>query len=237
MSCDVFILAAGLGTRLRPLTLTVPKPLVEVNGKPLIAYHLERLAKEGFTRVMINLHYLPDKIKDFVGDGDKWGIKASFSFEPDLLDTGGGIKNVEKWYHAEQILVLNSDSLFDSSLSLKELLNTHLATKAEMTLLVGEESQAFTPLWVSENSKLVGFIDPPLDPTGAHRVSYLGAMVISRSLLKSMPAKGTPFSITAGVIPKLLAGAKTISTLGYRGYWNDIGTPERLNEASKYFVK
>ena len=237
MTTDVFILAAGLGTRLRPLTETVPKPLIEVNGKPLIAYHLERLQKEGFKRVMINLHYLPDKIRQYVGNGDKWGLEVSYSFEPTLLDTGGGVKNIEAWIRGENLLIVNSDSLFEDSLSLKTLLSKHLAAAPAMTLLVGPGSPSFTPLYVDEETNLVGFGRDFLPGSKYQQVSYLGVMVLSCKLLSTMPSIGVPFSLTSGIIPGLLSTSGKIRTVRFEKFWSDVGTPERLEEASNFFQK
>jgi len=241
MKGDVFLLAAGLGTRLRPLTDSTPKPLIEVNGKPLIVYHLERIKRDGFSRVMINLHYLPEKIRDFIGDGSEWDLSISYSFEPVLLDTGGGVKNIEPWLESENLLILNSDSLFDESFSISELLSSHLnkngANERQMTLLVGPPSQEFTSLWRNDENKLVGFSGTVSPHEGATPVSYLGAMVLSRSLLASMPERGVPFSLTSGVIPQLLARGEEVGVVNFNGYWSDIGTPERLISASKYFTQ
>ncbi len=247
MTVDVFLLAAGLGTRLRPLTETIPKPLVEVCGKPLIVRHLERLSAEGFRRVMINLHYLPDQIRSYVGDGSRWGLEVEYSFEPVLLDTGGGIKNAELWYQAREILVINSDSLFDSTLSLGKVVEAHRQASATLTLvvspgLVSPGRREFTPLWVNKESDLVGFAKPPVVLEKQFQeeyseVSYLGVMVFSKTLLSLMPERGKPFSLTSGIIPKLLADGQRVHTLPFAGYWNDIGTPERLLAASNFFKK
>jgi len=237
MKVDVFILAAGLGTRLRPLTDTVPKPLIEVNGKPLIAYHLERLSREGFHRVRINLHYLPEKIREYVGSGSKWGLDVSFSFEPVLLDTGGGVKNVESWLKSDNLLIINSDSVFDESLSLKAFVSKHLASSSSMTLLVGPSDQHFTPLYTDQNTDLVGFGKDFSSTSSTVPVSYLGVMAINRKLMALMPPVGVPFSLTTGIIPGLLSTGEKIRTVAFDKFWSDVGTPERLEQASKYFEK
>ena len=100
------ILAAGLGTRMRPLTDTVPKPLLKVGGKYLIAYHLENIAKTDITDVVINTHWLAEKIPAALGDGSRWGLNIHYSHEPELLETAGGIAN------AMQTLVGDGDDRF-----------------------------------------------------------------------------------------------------------------------------
>lgn len=235
MKPDAFILAAGLGTRLRPLTDNIPKPMIEVNGKPLIAYHLERLAKEGFARVMINTHYLPDKIKDFVGTGSKWGLEVSYSYEPVLLDTGGGVKNIEGWIKSENLLIINSDSCFDQSFSFESLVSAHMAELPEMTLLVGPGSKTYTPLYIDSSQNLIGFGKDFLPTAETTCVTYLGVLVLSTELLLTMPPVGVPFSLISGIAPGLLSTGQKIRTVTFNNFWSDVGTPERLEEASKYF--
>lgn len=235
---DVFLMAAGLGTRLRPITDKIPKPLVEVGGKALIDRHLLRCQEQGFKRVMINLHYLPEKIKDHIQDGSRYGLNISYSFEPQLLNTGGGIKNIEDWIQTPELMVINSDSLFDSTLNLKELLRVHRKNEGKMTLLVrkcgleGGEDKDFTKLWV-QNSRLKRFGNG--NPGECSPVNYLGVMVLSTSLFDGFPSKGTPFSITSDVIPRLLAGNGLIEVVQFDGFWSDIGTTDRFEAASKLF--
>jgi MurNAc alpha-1-phosphate uridylyltransferase len=237
MNLQAFILAAGLGTRLRPLTDTIPKPMVALAGKPLLVRHLDRLSSEGFEEVMINLHYLPDKIKEFVGDGKDWNLSVSYSFEPTLLDTGGGVKNIEEWIKGDSLLIINSDSVFDDSFSFKSVLREHHSLPdTKLTLLVGPSDEQYTPLFIDGGQNLVGFGRSYVPKDGETTVAYLGVMVISSSLLKAAPAVGTPFSLTADIIPGLLARKEKIRTVKYDGFWSDVGTPERLESASKYFT-
>src|SRR5262245_7059025 len=105
------ILAAGLGTRLRPLTHSTPKALLLVNGRPLIYYSLKLLEKHGIREAVINLHYLGDLIQKELGDGSKFGLRIHYSWEPQILGTGGGIKKASTFLEQESFLVVNSDVL------------------------------------------------------------------------------------------------------------------------------
>ncbi len=107
------ILAAGRGERMRPLTDTIPKPLIAIKNKSLIIYHLEKLARAGIKEVVINISYLADKIKDFVGDGSKYGIKIIYSYEPEVLETGGGIFQALPFLGPEPFLVISADIYTD----------------------------------------------------------------------------------------------------------------------------
>ncbi|MBI2092402.1 MAG: nucleotidyltransferase family protein [Deltaproteobacteria bacterium] len=110
------ILAAGLGTRLRPLTHKTPKPLLPVNGRPMIDFSLARVKKAGITNVIINLHYLGGQIKKYVGSGRRYGLKIRYLHEPKILGTGGGIKNAERFLNGGPFVVINSDTLIDIDL-------------------------------------------------------------------------------------------------------------------------
>ncbi len=108
---QAMILAAGFGTRLRPFTDNLPKPLLEINGKTLIARHLDKLAAIGVTRVLINVAYLGDKIKASIGNGERWGIAITYSTEPETepLDTGGAVGKVLKWFDNKPFIIVAAD--------------------------------------------------------------------------------------------------------------------------------
>src|SRR3989344_735422 len=89
------ILCAGLGTRLRPVTDTIPKPMLPLLGKPMLEYNIEQFKKHGVTEFFFNLHYLPEVIREYFGDGSKWGVKITYNFEPKILGTAGGMKSFE----------------------------------------------------------------------------------------------------------------------------------------------
>ncbi len=105
----VFLLAAGIGKRLRPLTNSLPKPLIEVHGKPIILWSIERLRESGFKDIVINLFYKGEQIKKFLGDGSNYGVKIEYSFEDDLLGTGGGIQKALNLLGDEQFLLVSTD--------------------------------------------------------------------------------------------------------------------------------
>src|SRR5215213_7974180 len=134
------ILAAALGTRLRPLTNTIPKPLLPVGGTPLIIWNLLLLKRHGFREVVINLHHLGPLIEQALGDGSKFGLRIIYSKEPMILGTGGGIKQAEPYFSGEPVLVLNGDTLFE--LDLSALCAFHLERKAAGTLVLREDPEA-----------------------------------------------------------------------------------------------
>ena len=106
-----FILAAGLGTRLRSLGLDVPKVMVPIGGKPLLEHHLELFKRQGIHEFIVNLHYLPEKITDYFGDGSKFGVSITYSHEPELLGTAGAVKKMETDLRGGSFIVFYGDNL------------------------------------------------------------------------------------------------------------------------------
>ena len=134
------ILAAGLGTRLRPLTNTIPKPLLPIAGTPLIVWNLLLLKQYGFHDVVINLHHLGPMIEQAVGNGSRYGLRVIYSREPTILGTGGGLKQAEPYFSGESVLVLNGDTLVD--LDLGALCAFHQERDAMATLVLRKDPEA-----------------------------------------------------------------------------------------------
>ena len=134
------ILAAGLGTRLKPLTNTIPKPLLPIAGTPLIVWNLLLLKRHGFRDVVINLHYLGGMIEQALGNGSRYGLRIIYSHEPVILGTGGGLKQAEPYFCGESVLVLNGDTLVD--LDLGALCEFHQQREAIATLVLRKDPEA-----------------------------------------------------------------------------------------------
>ena len=134
------ILAAGLGNRLRPLTNTIPKPLLPIAGTPLIVWNLLLLKRHGFRDVVINLHHLGPMIEQAVGDGSRYGLRIIYSREPAILGTGGGLKRAEPHFSGESVLVLNGDTLVE--LDLGALCAFHQQRDAVATLVLRKDPEA-----------------------------------------------------------------------------------------------
>src|SRR5690349_3413335 len=111
------VMAAGAGTRLHPLTLSVPKPMVPIANRPVLEYTLANLCRHGITDVVLNLHNHPDLIRGYFKEGAPWGLRIRYSYEPKLLGTAGGVKNVESFLNRGTFLVLSGDGLSSANLS------------------------------------------------------------------------------------------------------------------------
>lgn len=208
------ILAAGRGERLRPLTDQLPKPLIEVHGKPLIVWHLERLAAAGIGEVVINLSYLGECIEQTLGDGSAWGVSLAYSKESEPLETAGGLAFARARLGEDPFLLVNGDVYCEHRLAAlgARQLNSALAH------LVLVPNPSFHPGGdFSLHAEHVG-------NDAAPRYTYAGVAVISPQLLDAV-APGT----RAPLAPLLRAAADDgrISGELYEGVWSDVGTAER----------
>jgi NDP-sugar pyrophosphorylase family protein len=215
------ILAAGLGTRLRPLTYDTPKPLIQVGDKKIIEYNLLLMAKSGITDVVINLHHLGNLVEQFLDDGVRYGLNITYSTEPEILGTGGGIKNVEDFFGEEPFVLINCDVL--ANIRLKSVLNYHLEEDAWVTMVVRElrPGERYAPVKV-ENGRLVEF------KRGG--MMYTGIQVINPQILGLLPDGTFSDIVSDAYIPYLKDGGK-ISAYNYEGFWTEIGTLESLESA------
>ena len=212
------ILAAGLGERMRPLTDHKPKPLLEVAGKPLIVYHIEKLAEAGFEEIIINIAHLGYMIPEALGDGSKWGIKITYSDEQEegALESAGGIVKALPLLGGEPFLVVNGDVwcdyLFDSTFDLKDDL-AHL-------ILVDNPDHNTKGDFALNNARLSN--------EGAHQLTFSGIGYYSPELFKKLPYGK---SALAPLLRRAIEDDKVSGRL-HSGEWRDIGTPERLDEVN-----
>ncbi len=196
------ILAAGKGTRLRPSTLELPKVLLPIAGKPLLAYELTWLKLNGVSDVAINLHHLGDKVKDFLGDGSHYGIKALYSNEEKLLGTAGGVKKVESFFEST-FLVIYGDFLLD--FNLKRMLQFHrnshaLATLALMPVVNPHEVGI---VGLNSEGKVVSFVEKPASSAVAGNLANCGVYILEKEIFKYIP-EGIPTDFAYDIFPKLL---------------------------------
>lgn len=227
------ILAAGLGTRLRPLTDTLPKPLLPVGGTPLIVWNLLLLRAGGIHDVVINVHYLGHLIEEAVGDGSRWGMKVKYSYEPTLLGTGGGLKAAEWFFERQPVLVINGDTLI--RLDVKALIHFHQTHGGVGTLVLRSDPVAAQWGVVETDSRnrilrINRRGSSPSDSTGpVLERMFAGVHVLLPSILKDAPS-GTPFSIIDSYTNALARGLRIYGFI-HADYWSDIGTLDRYAQA------
>jgi NDP-sugar pyrophosphorylase family protein len=227
------ILAAGFGTRLRPLTNVMPKPLLPVAGTPLIVWNLLLLKRHRFQEVVINLHHLGPMIEQALGDGTRFGLRIQYSHEAVILGTGGGIKQVEAFFSGEPFLILNGDTLFE--LDLDALIAFHRERDAAATLVLREDPEAarWGVVEIGPDGHVVTITGKGLSTDGqptAPRM-FAGIHILHPRLLGAVP-HGKESSIIEAYVRGLHEGERII---GYdlTGYWSDVGTPERYAQVER----
>jgi mannose-1-phosphate guanylyltransferase len=227
------VLAAGLGTRLRPLTDDRPKAMVEVGGRPLITYNLALLRRFGITDVVINLHWHGQVLRDALGDGSALGLRIEYSPEDPLLDTGGGIKHAEAMLAGEDFLVLNGDTIID--VPLDRLIQAHRNHKAVATLVLRHdpEQSRYGLIDIDENQRIRRILGQP-EASSAHLTSFMfaGVHILSPEIFRFMPDNGA-FGMIRVVYPAVLAAGAALYGFPFDGFWRVIDTPQDRDRAAR----
>ncbi|MEF8810595.1 MAG: nucleotidyltransferase family protein [Bacteroidales bacterium] len=232
------ILAAGIGSRLRPVTSNIPKALVEVGGKTMLERTICHLKQYGFDELIINLHHFPEKIKNYLTKHHYFGVNISLSEEsPELLDTGGALKHASWFFDGDQsFLIHNVDVL--SNLNISKLYNYHQARDALATLVVQNRPTSRYLLFDEQNT-LCGWENTKTgkkvvikNNKTLKRLAFNGIHVTNPSIFNHMPGRNV-FSI----MDIYLKAAKEKNILAYidsESYWFDIGNPESLEKARNF---
>jgi NDP-sugar pyrophosphorylase family protein len=226
------ILAAGLGTRLRPLTATVPKPLVQVAGRPLIEYALRLLRAAGIRDIVINLHHLGEQVRARVGDGSAYGLRVVYSVEEEILDTGGGIKNAEPLLQHEPFVVVNGDTIMDAPLD--SLIAAHSGAKALATMLLRRDPDAarYGIVRTDAHHRVRSILERPPMPPGAGWQPHMfaGLHIFDPRVFTLMPPDRA-FSITRETYPLLIERGETVLGFASDRPWLTVDTPQALAAA------
>jgi MurNAc alpha-1-phosphate uridylyltransferase len=211
------LLAAGRGERLRPITDRLPKALVPVGGKPLIAWHLERLARAGCREAVINVSHLGEQIVDAIGEGRRFGLQVAYSREAAPLETAGGIAQALPLLGSAPFLLVNADIYCEVAFA--PLLAHDLGAMVAHLVLVPNPPHRAQGDFSLERGRL--------GSAGGTRYTYAGVAVMSPQLVAPV-TRGAK----APLAPLLYAAADAQRLSGelYRGRWQDVGTPERLAE-------
>ena len=233
---NAMVLAAVQGTRLRPTTESMPKALVPVAGRPMIEYALLLLRHYGINEVIINLHHFGEQIERRLGDGKCLGLEITYSKEPDLLDTGGGLLKAKRFLHDSAFIVINTDALID--LNLAELIEFHRKTNAAATLVLRADECAdeYGSIDIDASGRICRFLDSkaPLAPVGVTRkLMFTGVQILEPKVFEHMDDIGTTrkFSTTKHTYPRMLLGGERLFGFYFGGFWQDLGTPARIREA------
>jgi mannose-1-phosphate guanylyltransferase len=221
------VLAAGLGTRLRPLTDSRPKALVEVAGRTLLEITLERLRTFDVHDVIINVHHFADMVIDYLKAHDNFGMHIEISREDILLDTGGGLKKAA-WFLADGPFVLHNVDVL-STIDLRRMIQFHLQHQALATLAV-QDRQTSRYLLFDDEGRLCGRQSTP-NPE-KQSLAFSGIHVISPELLSMMSEEGV-FSIITSYLRLAASGERILAFRADEYYWRDVGRPENLVQAAR----
>jgi NDP-sugar pyrophosphorylase family protein len=227
------ILAAGLGTRLRPLSFERAKPAIPLLGKPLVVRLIESLMKSGIGDFRLNLHHLPRTIESIFDRGPWRELPASFSYEPEILGTAGGLKNNESFFTDSTFVMANGDIVMDFSLA--EAIAFHRERQAVATLVVVPQKPPLThyPMRIDREGRLWNFkgIAPAGEPTD-DVYAFTGIHILEPEIFDSIPP-GRFWEINDQVYPELIKSGKAIYGFPVTGYWNDLGDPQRYLQAQR----
>ena len=225
------LLAAGLGTRLRPLTYELPKPMVPILGRPVMEHILRLLALHGFDDVIANLHYFPDLIRRRFGDGSEYGLRLAYSFEPELMGTAGGVRNAREHFGDETFLVISGDALTD--IDLTALWKTHREKGGIATLALKrvDDPREFGVVIVAEDGRIQGFQEKPDPAEALSNLGNCGIYVFEPEIFDYFPEPDF-VDWAMDVYPRLLEQDVSFYGHEFPQYWNDVGSLEEYRQGN-----
>lgn len=218
----VMIMAAGIGTRLRPVTDLLPKPMAPIVNRPALYHILRLLGRHGLREVIINLHHLPDAITGYFGDGAELRMDISYSFEPELLGTAGGVKNNSAFLDSGTFLVVSGDALTD--IDLTGLVAAHRRTGSIATIAVKEvaDPSLYGVVIADDEGRVVAFQEKPTLEEARSRLCNCGIYVFEPEILSHILTDGFD-DFGRRVFPDLLRERIAFHAHTVGGYWSDVG--------------
>lgn len=236
MIAHALVLAAGLGTRLRPLTLTRAKPAMPIGGEPLVRRIVRWLAREHVTEVVVNLHYLPETITRILGDGSDLPVRVRYSWEqPQILGSAGGPRRALSIIGASSFFIVNGDTLTD--LRLGPMAAAHMSSRALVTIAVipNREPERYGGARLDADGRVTGFVPRGAEAAGSYHV--IGVQAAEAEAFAGLK-DGEPVNSVRGLYERLIA-AEPGSIRGYicdAQFW-DIGTPEDYEATNAAFSR
>ncbi|HLY33176.1 MAG TPA: NDP-sugar synthase [Jatrophihabitantaceae bacterium] len=219
---DAVILVGGMGTRLRPLTLSAPKPMLPTAGVPFLTHLVARIREAGITHIVLGTSFQAEVFESYFGDGSAFGVELEYVVETEPLGTGGGIRNVADRLRGDTVMVFNGDVL--SGVDLRALHDTHRRTGADVTLYLTkvDDPRAFGCVPSDADGWVTAFLEK--DPNPVTDQINAGTYVFARHVVDSIPA-GRPVSVERETFPGLLAAGVRIAAHVDSAYWRDLGRP------------
>ena len=229
------VLVGGEGTRLRPLTYDIPKPMVPICGKYFTRYQLDLIKMHGINDVIFSLGYKWDSFENHFGDGSSLGMKIHYVVEDHPLGTAGAIKNVEDYLDEDPFLVFNGDIL--SEMNLTDILKFHNDKNADCTIVLTpvDNPTIYGVVELDENMQIHKFTEKPKPEEVRSNLINAGLYVLKRKMFDRME-KDKKYSIEREIFPAMLRDEESMFGYDYRGYWMDIGTPYKYLKANHDMV-
>ncbi len=220
------VLAAGLGTRLRPITYELPKPMVPVVDRPVMAHIVDLLKSQGITEIIANLHYFPDTIQEYFGD------EITYRYEPELLGTAGGVRNCRDFFGDEPFLVISGDALTDLDVAAFRATHDRLGGIATLCVKTVPDTREFGVVIHDDADRILGFQEKPEPQDAKSDLGNCGMYLFSPAIFDYFP-ESNPVDWAFDVFPKLLA--ENVPFHIHRvdsGYWNDVGSLAELKSGT-----
>ena len=230
MSTSAILLVGGMGTRLLPLTLKTPKPMLQVAGVPFTEHQIRKAADAGITEIILATSYKSELFEPYFGDGERFGIKIKYAVEKSALGTGGGIRNAANLLaDCDQVVIFNGDVLSGHDLAAQ--LAFHKKNQADITLYLTqvEDARAYGCVELLENKQIKSFLEKMENPIS--NLINAGCYIFNRQIIDQIP-QNKVVSVERDTFPNLLANNAKVFGYLDNSYWLDIGTPAALVKAS-----
>ena len=226
---NAIILAAGVGSRLGDITKHIPKPMIKVQGKPIIEHNIELCKKFGIKNIFINLHHLPDTITEYLGDGKKYDVKIHYYYEPEILGTAGALEPFISKLGDDHYFVIYGDNF--TKINLKSLFKYHLDKKSDFTIVMHyrEDVSHSGVLECSENGRVIDFVEKPKPEETSSNWVNAGIYLIDPRIICNIIEKGLDFG--RDIIPKLISSNCKVFGFRIDDEVIAIDTPKMLEDA------
>ena len=230
MSTSAILLVGGMGTRLHPLTLKTPKPMLQVAGVPFTEHQIRKAAQAGISEIVLATSYKAELFEPYFGDGAKFGIKIKYAVEESALGTGGGIRNAAALLDdCDQVVIFNGDVLSGHDLAAQ--IQSHINNKADVTLYLTkvEDARAYGCVELLADNQVKSFLEKMENPVS--NMINAGCYIFNRKVIDQIPANQV-VSVERDTFPSFLSSG--VKVYGYldNSYWLDIGNPQALVKAS-----
>lgn len=227
-------MAAGKGTRLAPLTNTVPKPALPVGNEPVMCRLLRLLARHGVQDVVANAAWLADTLEGIIGDGSSHGVRLTWSREPEPLGTAGGMKYAEHLLRDgdSPVVVLSGDGLHEADLSHMLASHRESGAMATMALTPVADVSEYGVVVLDDSSRVLGFQEKPQPQDAQSNLANTGIYIFEPGIFDMLPPSGETYDFGPQLFPRMVAESMHIHGVVIDGYWNDIGGHAAFRDAS-----